>query len=159
MNYLIVLNDINLDSITAMYLYYQFIKMAGFNVKIYDKDNLKNIAEPLELNIEYENTIKDDDNIILINNDKALKIDEINVEKITEILSLVKINENDYPNANIKYEDVSLVSTILIERYRDYKIELSQKSKEMLMDLYKQNDKKLKNRDKIAYEYISLFFK
>ena len=163
MNYLIIPCNLDLDTIVAMYSYYKFIEFAGFNVSCYLKhdleDNIKSILKKLNIQFEIKSNIDINDNIILLNNAKLWLPENISSDQVTEIISLRLYDFSDYCNANIKQESVSLLSTLIVERYREYKLKFPNELIALLIYLYSNCNLNLKERDKISEDYLKLLNK
>lgn len=162
MRYFIVPCDMDLDSIISTYAYYEFIIIAGFDVKCFLNERMnKKIEEvfnQLNVNLDIENTMKFDDNIILLNKTESILPKYIDKNKVTEIISLKNGNFSEFSDANLKIESVSLLSTLILERYREYEILPSLNLICLLNELYKRLDFKLTGRDKIIENYINLLY-
>ena len=163
MNYLIIPCNLDLDTIVAMYSYYKFIEFAGFKVSCYLKhdleDNIKSILKKLNIQFEIKSNIDINDNIILLNNAKLWLPENISSDQVTEIISLRLYDFSDYCNANIKQESVSLLSTLIVERYREYKLKFPNELIALLIYLYSNCNLNLKERDKISEDYLKLLNK
>lgn len=161
MEYLIIPYDINLDTIISMYLYYNFIKNADFTVKCYiDNTNLLEVEKIIkEKNIvfEYTNVINKDSSIIILSNKKIYSLDNIDNNMVTEIITLENNDFTRFIDANILISDTKLLSTIMIERYREYKLDFSNEMCFLLIQLY-DSYINLTERDKIAIDYIKTIY-
>lgn len=161
MEYLIIPYDINLDTIISMYLYYNFIKNADFTVKCYiDNSNLLEVEKIIkEKNIvfEYTNVINKDSSIIILSNKKIYSLDNIDNNMVTEIITLENNDFTRFIDANILISDTKLLSTIMIERYREYKLGFSNEMCFLLIQLY-DSYVNLTERDKIAIDYIKTIY-
>ncbi len=156
MRYLIVGCNNDKDTVFSMYMYYLFISNAGFDVYCYIDNNINNEFESLGINSKFAYDIKEEDKIILLNNDKFYIPNLVNSNMVTEIISLKDNNFSKFQDANIKIDDVCLLITIIIERYREYKMNITTDMCKVLKGIYSENIGKLSNRDKIAFDYINI---
>ena len=165
MKYIVTSNhEISLDILAAMYAYMEFIKMAGFEAFCYVNDKLdldiNKILKENNILLNCINQVEVEDNVILIekkgkNNMKV----NINPLQVTEILSNDSATFFEYTNANIKIEkNVKLISTIVIERYREYHVMLSKKAIQLLYSVYL-NEVNLNKRDQLTKEYLEILMK
>lgn len=165
MKYIITSNcKISLDILAAMYTYMEFIQMTGFEAFCYMNDTLDlDITKILKENnilLNWINQIGREDNVILIekkgsNNRKS----NISPLQVTEILSNKSNTFLEYINANIKVEkNVKLISTVIIERYREYHVMLSKKAIQLLYYVYSK-EVNLEKRDQLIKEYLEILMK
>lgn len=161
MRYLIVLCNINPDSVVSMYLYYNFILNAGFEVNCYitNEKLIKDIMSEYNIDFKITNVIDKDDKIVILNNNKFVIPDTINNDMVTEILTLRNGDFSKFVDANIKVDDVYLLITVIIERYREYKINIATDICKILQKIFNDNISKLSDRDKIALDYINILCK
>lgn len=161
MRYLIVLCNINPDSVVSMYLYYNFILNAGFEVSCYitNENLIKDIMKEKDINFKITNIISKDDKIIVLNNNKFVIPENINNDMVTEVISLRNGDFSKFHDANIKVDDVYLLITVIIERYREYKINIATDICKILQKIFNDNISKLSDRDKIALDYINILCK
>lgn len=160
MRYLIVLCNINPDSVVSMYLYYNFILNAGFEVNCYitNEKLIKDIMSEYNIDFKITNVIDKDDKIVILNNNKFVIPDTINNDMVTEILTLRNGDFSKFVDANIKVDDVYLLITVIIERYREYKINIATDICKILQKIFNDNISKLSDRDKIALDYINILW-
>jgi len=163
MKYLIIGCNNDLDTIVSVYMYYKFILNAGFEVQCYINgkisDEIKNIFDKLNIRVDFIDKINSNNNIVILNNDKFKLPLNIIKDKVTEIISLKDMNFTEYIDANVKIEEVSIVSTVILERYREYNINLTSDIVSLLLELYSNCSMKLSDRDNISKEYVMLFCK
>lgn len=155
---------ISLDILAAMYAYMEFIQMAGFEVFCYTNDRLdldmNKILKENNIVLNPINQIGEEDNVILIEKEgKNNRKVNINPLQVTEILSNDSNTFLEYTNANIKIErNVKLISTVVIERYREYHVMLSKKAIQLLYYVYS-NEVNLNKRDQLTKEYLEILMK
>lgn len=163
MKFLIVPCSQDLDTMLSMYLYYQFILKTDFEVSCYiDKQvnsSVFNLLKENNIIFNISDRIKDEDKLIILNKGKFSLNNEINKDKVTEIISLKQINDIEFIDANIKIDkEVKLLTTIIVERYREYELNFPKEIILLLIKIYDENNIKLKQRDIIAKEYIKLLY-
>lgn len=156
MRYLIVGCNNDVDTVLSMYMYYLFILNAGFDVYCYVDNNIQSEFENLDIKPKFTYDIEKEDKIIVLNNDKFYIPDLVNSNMITEIISLKNSDFSKFQDANITIDEVCLLITIIIDRYREYKINISTDVFKRLKKIYSENIAKLSNRDKMAFDYINI---
>ena len=93
MKFLIVPCSQDLDTMLSMYLYYQFILKTDFEVSCYiDKkvnSSVFNLLKENNIVFNISERIKNEDKLIILNKGKFSLNNEINKDKVTEILNLL----------------------------------------------------------------------
>ena len=133
--YVVTSNDsFNPDVFAAVYAYTEFIqKCEKRAVPHFTKiDNeTKNICSLFNIDVKQDKAIKNFSDVILIQNSNFDNLSkEILKENVTEIITNNKNIElsNEFLNANITQKDVVALSTIVLNRFIDYSVILSDNS-------------------------------
>lgn len=125
----------DMDGISMMYAYAEFLRKKGEDAEYYYEGELKKevqiVLEKFNINLNPIQDIKDDDEIILVDTNYSTEISsKINLDNIVEIIDHHRKFEwlEERNDIKMQIELIGAAATMIVERYKEEKVDISKES-------------------------------
>ena len=122
----------DMDGVSCMYAYSELLNKLGkkcaYIIDGKPKKEVEIVCDIFNIELDYSNKLKKDDKIILVDTNEINEISHnLNFDNIIEIIDHHHKSEklNLMPNANFQIEKVGAAATLIAEKFKLYKIEIS----------------------------------